>query len=84
MYFDTDPDWLDRIRDWALGYPAVRRVCMYGSRVTGRRRVKSSAPATPDLDLAVELAPDDMTVSTYVLAQHRAMLEDLQARLQPR
>lgn len=56
LHFDTRPEWLAWLADWAAGTDKVVALHLFGSRATGARRRKADAPAVPDLDVAYELA----------------------------
>ncbi len=56
VHFDTRPEWLAWLRDWAAGTEEVVALHLFGSRATGVRRLKADALPVPDLDLAYEVA----------------------------
>jgi predicted nucleotidyltransferase len=58
FHFDTDPAWIEIVVSWAMNKPELRRVTVFGSRVTGVRTPKDSPRAVPDLDLAIEIEGD--------------------------
>jgi hypothetical protein len=55
LFFDTRPDWLLAIKNWAVGVPQVDRVWIFGSRATGSRTPKENPSSVPDLDIAYTL-----------------------------
>lgn len=55
-HFDTRPEWLAWLADWAAGTDEVVALHLFGSRATGARRRKADAPTVPDLDVAYEVA----------------------------
>lgn len=55
LYFETQPEWITVLRNWAAAEPRIVRVWIFGSRATGFRRPKSEPVTEPDLDVAYEL-----------------------------
>lgn len=52
----VDGEWVDVIATWAARQPAIARVALYGSRITGRSH-STGRPCQPgsDLDVAIEV-----------------------------
>lgn len=57
-YFDTDPIWLEQLREWAREETIITALWLFGSRASGVRRSKSNTSAIPDLDIAFEVEGD--------------------------
>jgi len=73
LYFDTDPAWLDPIRQWAAKVPEVEQVWIFGSSATGVRRPKEDPPSLPDLDIAYTLrgaARGDLLALARLYGEH--------------
>ncbi|WP_396595064.1 hypothetical protein [Brevundimonas sp. R86498] len=58
LHFDTDPMWIEAVRDWAVSDQRIDRVWVFGSRATGRRTVKPNPSPIPDLDVGYVLTGD--------------------------
>jgi predicted nucleotidyltransferase len=56
LHFETRPEWLAWLADWAAGTEEVVALHLFGSRASGARRPKAVAPPLPDLDVAYEVA----------------------------
>lgn len=56
LHFDTRPEWLAWLADWAAGTEEVVALHLFGSRASGARRAKADAPPLPDIDVAYEVA----------------------------
>lgn len=55
-HFDTRPEWLDWLAEWAAANDEVVALHLFGSRASGHRRAKADAAPIPDLDVAFELS----------------------------
>ena len=56
LHFDTRPEWIDVIREWAASDDRISQVWVFGSRATGRRSAKPNASPVPDLDIGYVLS----------------------------
>ncbi len=79
LHFNTDPAWIETIRDWAVEQEDVVTVWIFGSRVTGVRRPKSNPDPIPDIDVAIQLK--GLTIGERSAAGYDLDEADLRARL---
>ncbi|WP_156320399.1 hypothetical protein [Brevundimonas sp. AAP58] len=59
LHFDTDPGWIEAIREWAAAEDRIHRVWIFGSRATGKRTLKPNPSPVPDLDVGYVLTGAD-------------------------
>jgi hypothetical protein len=80
LHFDTRPEWIDVIREWAASDDRISQVWVFGSRATGRRSVKPDSLPIPDLDIGYVLSrsseEDPFTYAMCMLGEWRKWLAD--------
>ncbi|MFN7533915.1 MAG: hypothetical protein ACK5QD_03070 [Brevundimonas sp.] len=80
LHFDTRPEWIDVIREWAASDDRISQVWVFGSRATGRRSAKPNASPVPDLDIGYVLRGtsegDRLAYAMCMLGEWREWLAD--------